>query len=62
MTYSRTPSGGTLGRIAAQLEKRVLRVPRFDRFPLEQAARALDLVQTGEAKTKLVLHVADIAR
>ncbi|MBN3779894.1 zinc-binding dehydrogenase, partial [Burkholderia sp. Ac-20345] len=62
MTYSRMPSGGTLGRIAAQLEQRTLRVPRFDRFPLEQAARALDLVQTGEAKTKLVLHVADIAR
>ncbi|WP_423368514.1 NADP-dependent oxidoreductase [Burkholderia sp. LMG 32019] len=61
MTYSRMPSGGTLGRIAAQLERRALRVPRFDRFPLEQAARALDLVQTGEAKTKLVLHVADIA-
>ena len=32
MTYSRMPSGGTLGRIAAQLDKRALRVPRFDRF------------------------------
>ncbi|HDR9697559.1 TPA: zinc-binding dehydrogenase, partial [Burkholderia aenigmatica] len=62
MTYSRMPSGGTLARIAEQLDKRALRVPRFDHFPLEQAARALDLVQTGEARTKLVLHVADIAR
>lgn len=60
-TYSRMPSGETLGRIAERLDRRALRVPRFDAVPLEQAARALDLVQTGEAKTKLVLHVADIA-
>lgn len=61
MIYGRMPSGGALGRIAGLLEKRALRVPRFEHIPLEQAARALDLVQTGEAKTKRVLHVADIA-
>ncbi|MFJ1208989.1 NADP-dependent oxidoreductase [Burkholderia pyrrocinia] len=61
MTYSRTPSGNTLASIAERLGRRALRVPRFDSFPLEQAAQALDLVQTGDAKTKLVLHVADIA-
>ncbi|AIO36377.1 zinc-binding dehydrogenase family protein [Burkholderia cenocepacia] len=61
MTYSRMPSGDTLAKIAQRLARHALRVPRFDRFPLEQAARALDLVQTGEAKAKLVLQVADIA-
>ncbi|VWB40925.1 NADP-dependent oxidoreductase [Burkholderia arboris] len=61
LTYSRMPSGATLASIAERLGRRALRVPRFDSFPLEQAARALDLVQTGEAKTKFVLHVADIA-
>ncbi|KWF57393.1 NADP-dependent oxidoreductase [Burkholderia pseudomultivorans] len=61
MTYSRMPSGDTLAKIARRLARHALRVPRFDRFPLEQAARALDLVQTGEAKAKLVLQVADIA-
>ncbi|WGS46258.1 NADP-dependent oxidoreductase [Burkholderia sp. JSH-S8] len=61
MTYSRMPSGERLGRIAAQLAQGGLRVPRFESMPLELAARALDLVQSGDAKTKLVLHVADIA-
>ncbi|MBN3790379.1 NADP-dependent oxidoreductase [Burkholderia sp. Ac-20353] len=61
MTFSRMPSGERLGRIAAQLADGRVRVPRFERLPLEQAARALDLVQSGDAKTKLVLHVADIA-
>ncbi|MGU7768790.1 NADP-dependent oxidoreductase [Burkholderia sp. MR1-5-21] len=61
MTYSRMPSGERLGKIATHLADGRLRVPRFERLPLAQAARALDLVQSGDAKTKLVLHVADIA-
>ncbi|MXN75736.1 zinc-binding dehydrogenase [Burkholderia sp. 4701] len=61
LTYSRMPSGERLGRIAAHLAQGGLRVPRFESLPLEHAALALDLVQSGDAKTKLVLHVADIA-
>jgi NADPH2:quinone reductase len=61
MTFSRMPSGERLGQIAARLANGHLRVPRIECLPLEQVARALDLVQSGDAKAKLVLHVADIA-
>ncbi|WP_321799215.1 NADP-dependent oxidoreductase [Caballeronia sp. J97] len=59
-TFSRMPSGERLGQIAARLARRQLRVPRIESVPFGQAARALDLVQSGQAKGKLVLHIADI--
>lgn len=61
MTFSRMPSGERLSQVAARLAQRQLRVPRIESVPFGQAARALDLVQSGEAKAKLVLHIADIA-
>lgn len=60
MTFSRTPGGERLGHVAARLAQGQLRAPRIESVPFEQAARALDLVQSGEAKAKLVLHIADI--
>ncbi|QBR00919.1 NADP-dependent oxidoreductase [Paraburkholderia pallida] len=61
MTFSRMPSGEQLGRIAALVEQAGLQTPRVETLPLEQAPRALDLVQFGQAKAKLVLDVADLA-
>ncbi|WP_179405080.1 NADP-dependent oxidoreductase [Burkholderia guangdongensis] len=70
MTFSRMPSGACLEKIAARFEvqpeaqskARPLRAPRIETLPFEQAARALDLVQSGDAKAKLVLHIADLDR
>jgi NADPH:quinone reductase len=61
MTYSRMPSGERLGKIASLVERVRLRSPRIESMPLHDAARALDLVQSGNAKAKLVLQVADLA-
>lgn len=60
MTFSRMPSGERLGKIAALFADRQLRAPRIERVPFEQAARALDLVQSGDANAKRVLHIAEI--
>jgi NADPH:quinone reductase len=60
MTYSRMPSGESLGKIAALVKETGLRSPRIESLPLAEAARALDLVQSNDAKVKLVLHVSDI--
>lgn len=60
MTYSRTPCGEHLGKVAALIENAGLRTPPIETLPLEDAARALDLLQSGNAGAKLVLHVADI--
>jgi len=59
VAYSKMPSGGRLGRIAALLEAGRVRPPRIETMPLAQAAQALDRVQTGSARMKLVLRVAD---
>lgn len=60
LTYSRMPSGERLARIAELVANGRLRAPRIEAMRLDDAARALDLVQSGKAKTKLVLHVADV--
>lgn len=62
VAYSKMPSGARLARIAALLESGQVRPPRIECLPLEQAGRALDLVQSGDAKAKLVLGVADSIR
>lgn len=59
VTYSKMPSGASLGRIAALLESGRVRPPRLETLPLEQVAKAQDLLQSGQAKVKLVLRVAD---
>ena len=60
LTYSRMPSGERLCKIAELVANGRLHTPRIKSMPLDDAARALDLVQSGNAKTKLVLHVADV--
>lgn len=59
VTFSKMPSGASLGRIAALLESGRVRTPRIETLPLEQVAKAQDLLQSGKAKAKLVLRVAD---
>lgn len=59
LTYSRLPSGPTLARIAEQIEKGQFRTPRIEILPLEKAGAALDMLQTGSARRKLVLEVLD---
>ncbi|MDR0212924.1 MAG: NADP-dependent oxidoreductase [Comamonas sp.] len=58
VTYSKMPSGGNLGKIAALLADGKVRPPRTETMPLAQVAAAHDLLQSGRAKRKLVLQVA----
>ncbi|MNL44218.1 hypothetical protein D3C87_1667780 [compost metagenome] len=55
------PSGARLREIAALLDSGRLRPPRIECLPLEHAGRALDLVQSGKAASKLVLRIAEPA-
>lgn len=59
VTYSKMPSGASLGRIAALLGSGQVCPPRIEALPLEQVAKAHDLLQSGGARAKLVLQVAD---
>jgi NADPH2:quinone reductase len=59
VTYSKMPSGVPLGRIAALLASGQVHPPRIEVLPLEHAAKAHDLLQSGKAKVKLVLQVAE---
>lgn len=59
VTYSKMPSGASLGRIAALLGSGQVRPPRIETLPLEEVAKAHDLLQSGGARAKLVLQVAD---
>jgi NADPH2:quinone reductase len=59
VTYSKMPSGVQLGKVAALLTSGQVRPPRIETMPLEQVAKAHDLLQSGNAKVKLVLQVAD---
>lgn len=59
VTYSKMPSGAPLGRIAALLASGQVHPPRIEVLPLEHAAKAHDLLQSGKAKVKLVLQVAE---
>lgn len=57
LTYSRLPSGPTLARIAGLIKDGQIRPPRIEILPLEKAGAALDILQTGSARRKLVLEV-----
>lgn len=59
VTYSKMPSGENLGKIAALLTSGQVRTPRIETMPLEYVAKAHDLLQSGSAKVKQVLQVAD---
>ncbi|MFJ4292933.1 NADP-dependent oxidoreductase [Cupriavidus sp. NPDC089707] len=59
VAYSKMPSGARLREIASLLGSERLRPPRIECLPLEQAGRALDLVQSGQAPGKLVLRIAE---
>ncbi|WP_166360256.1 NADP-dependent oxidoreductase [Pseudomonas akapageensis] len=59
VTWSKMPSGVQLGKIAALLGSGQVRPPRIETLPLEQVAKAHDLLQSGSARVKLVLQVAD---
>lgn len=59
VTYSKMPSGVQLGKVAALLTSGQVRPPRIETMPLEQVAKAHDLLQSGNAKVKLVLQIAD---
>lgn len=59
VTYSKMPSGAPLGRIAALLTSGRVQPPRIEVLPLEHAAMAHDRLQSGNAKVKLVLQVAE---
>jgi NADPH2:quinone reductase len=61
VAYSKMPSGARLGAIAALLASGRVRPPRIETMPLAQVAQALDRVQSGAARVKLVLQVADSA-
>ncbi|MNL66203.1 hypothetical protein D3C87_1906310 [compost metagenome] len=58
VTYSKMPSGAQLGRIAALLTTGQVRAPRIETLPLEHVAKAHDLLQSGNAKVKLMLQIA----
>ncbi|MEJ6654485.1 MAG: NADP-dependent oxidoreductase [Pseudomonas sp.] len=57
LTYSKLPSGPALAEVAELLAAGRVRPPRIDILPLEEVRNALDLLQSGKAKRKLVLAV-----
>lgn len=57
LAYSRMPSGARLREISALLGTGKIHPPRIECLPLEDAALALGLVQSGKAPAKLVLQV-----
>lgn len=59
LTYSRLPSGPTLARIAELIKGGRMLAPRIEILPLAKAGAALDMLQTGSARRKLVLEVLD---
>lgn len=54
-----TPNGEQLGRIADLLQAGAVRVPEVSEMPLDQAARALELLQTRHVRGKLVLRAGE---
>ncbi|WP_265920790.1 NADP-dependent oxidoreductase [Cupriavidus nantongensis] len=58
VAFSKMPSGVRLTEIAALMNDGRLRPPRIECLPLEQAGHTLELVRSGQAANKLVLHVA----
>ncbi|WP_211946751.1 NADP-dependent oxidoreductase [Cupriavidus yeoncheonensis] len=59
LAFSKMPSGTRLREIAALLGAGRVRPPRIECLPLEEAGRALDLVQSGQAASKLVLRITE---
>lgn len=57
LTYSKLPSGPTLAAVARWLAAGRVQPPRIEILPLEEVHSALDLLQDGKAKRKLVLEV-----
>ena len=56
-----SPDGAQLAEIGALIEAGIIK-PQVDRvFPLEQARAALDYVETGRARGKVILAVGDAA-
>lgn len=53
-----TPSGELLSRIANLLEEGELLVPEVHEMPLDQAARAMEMLDTRHVRGKIVLSVA----
>ncbi len=61
VAYSKMPGGARLREIASLIASERVRPPRIACLPLEQAGRALDLVQSGKAPGKLVLRIAELS-
>lgn len=59
VTYSKMPSGKPLSQIAALLRSGRVQPPQIETLALEQVANAHDRVQSGKARTKIVLQVLD---
>jgi len=60
LAFSKMPSGARLREIASLLGTGRLRPPpRIECLPLQEAGRALDLLQSGRAAAKLILQIAD---
>lgn len=57
LTYSKLPSGPALTAIAELLAAGQVQPPRIETFPLAEVRQALDLLQSGKAKRKLVLQM-----
>jgi NADPH:quinone reductase-like Zn-dependent oxidoreductase len=53
------PSGAELSELARRLEDGRLRVELQETFPLEEAARAHELLEDGHVRGKIVLTVAE---
>jgi NADPH:quinone reductase len=49
----------SMRKITHLIDAGLVRVPTINEFPLEDAARAHQLVETGQVRGKLVLRVAD---
>ena len=59
LAFSKMPSGTRLREIAPLLAAGRVRPPRIECLPLEEADRALDMVQSGQAASKLVLRITE---
>lgn len=57
LTYSKLPSGPALAAVAELLGAGRVQPPRIEIYPLEDVRGALDQLQGGKAKRKLVLEV-----
>ena len=54
------PDGTMLAELAALFGEGVLKMPEIDVLPLDKAAEAQKLSESGRTRGKIVLHVQDI--